>query len=207
MTILLLITESRPLRLRIDRPLQSEIANAHSPPSPQTPDTTNNNNNHDVVLYRERANAPSRRNQDSFFSLLFERPARRRAYRRFNQNASNLVRRLSQSRLFLNSSRAQRNQQRESDATAAATPADTSVPPTPTSPTLAELEIGDLRHAHSLPSIDRDSDVEPTAPLAEEDTASLQNTTARPETPPPAYKDILPGFHFSQRSLTSRHSF
>lgn len=48
----------------------------------------------------------SRRQQSStsIFAILYERPVRRRYYRQFNRNATNLVRRLSQSRLFLNSS-------------------------------------------------------------------------------------------------------
>lgn len=43
----------------------------------------------------------------SFFAIFYERPVRHRYYRQINRSASNLVRRLSQSRLFLNSSRAQ----------------------------------------------------------------------------------------------------
>lgn len=50
-----------------------------------------------------RPRQPSR----SFFAIFYERPTQRRYY----QNATNLVRRISQSRLFLNSSRAQRNEQ------------------------------------------------------------------------------------------------
>lgn len=49
------------------------------------------------------------RSSTSIFAILYERPVRRRYYRQFNRNASNLVRRLSQSRLFLNSSRAHRD--------------------------------------------------------------------------------------------------
>lgn len=56
------------------------------------------NNNSSVRRYHQRPST-------SFFAIFYERPARRRYY----QNATNLVRRLSQSRLFLNSSRAQRN--------------------------------------------------------------------------------------------------
>lgn len=46
------------------------------------------------------------RSSTSIFAIFYERPVRRRYYRQFNRNATNLVRRLSQSRLFLNSSRA-----------------------------------------------------------------------------------------------------
>lgn len=47
----------------------------------------------------------SRRPTNSFFSLFFERPVRHRYCRQLNRSATNLVRRLSQSRLFLNSTR------------------------------------------------------------------------------------------------------
>lgn len=46
-----------------------------------------------------------RRPTNSFFSLFFERPVRHRYCRQLNRSATNLVRRLSQSRLFLNSTR------------------------------------------------------------------------------------------------------
>lgn len=49
----------------------------------------------------------SRSSSSSFFAIFYERPVRRRYYRQFNRSATNLVRRLSQSRIFLNSSRAQ----------------------------------------------------------------------------------------------------
>lgn len=49
----------------------------------------------------------SRQSSTSFFAIFYERPVRRRYYRQFNRSATNLVRRLSQSRIFLNSSRAQ----------------------------------------------------------------------------------------------------
>lgn len=43
----------------------------------------------------------------SFFAIFYERPVRHRYYRQMNRSATNLVRRLSQSRLFVNPSRAQ----------------------------------------------------------------------------------------------------
>lgn len=49
-----------------------------------------------------------------FFAIFYERPVRHRYYRQINRSATNLVRRLSQSRLFLNSSRAQRRNRQES---------------------------------------------------------------------------------------------
>lgn len=45
----------------------------------------------------------------SFFAIFYERPVRHRYYQQFNRGATNLVRRLSQSRLFLNASAANRN--------------------------------------------------------------------------------------------------
>lgn len=59
-----------------------------------------------------RETTPERRSHStngSFFAIFYERPVRHRYYRQFNRSASNLVRRLSQSRLFLNSSAANRN--------------------------------------------------------------------------------------------------
>lgn len=56
-----------------------------------------------VPANSRRPRQPSR----SFFAIFYERPIQRRYY----QNATNLVRRISQSRLFLNSSRAQRSEQ------------------------------------------------------------------------------------------------
>lgn len=60
------------------------------------------------TLIRMNSNSQWRpRSSTSIFAILYERPVRRRYYRQFNRNATNLVRRLSQSRLFLNSSRTQ----------------------------------------------------------------------------------------------------
>lgn len=56
---------------------------------------------------RDANRSRSRQSSTSFFAIFYERPVRRRYYRQFNRSATNLVRRLSQSRLFLNSSRAQ----------------------------------------------------------------------------------------------------
>lgn len=52
----------------------------------------------------------SRPSSGSFFAIFYERPVRHRYYRQLNRGATNLVRRLSQSRLFLNSSANNRNQ-------------------------------------------------------------------------------------------------
>lgn len=65
----------------------------------------NNNNNN-------RNNQQPRSSSTSFFAIFYERPVRHRYYRQINRSATNLVRRLSQSRLILNSSRAQNAAQR-----------------------------------------------------------------------------------------------
>lgn len=52
-------------------------------------------------------NQQSRPTSTSFFAIFYERPVRHRYYRQLNRSATNLVRRLSQSRLFVNSTRAQ----------------------------------------------------------------------------------------------------
>lgn len=62
------------------------------------------NNNSDNNNQRSQ---PRRPPSTSFFAIFYERPVRHRYYRQINRSATNLVRRLSQSRLFLNSSRAQ----------------------------------------------------------------------------------------------------
>lgn len=59
------------------------------------------------INHENDENSRHRRSSTSIFAILYERPVRRRYYHQFNRNATNLVRRLSQSRLFLNSSRAQ----------------------------------------------------------------------------------------------------
>lgn len=59
--------------------------------------------------HKETIQTNGQRSRKSFLSIFYERPARHRYYRQLNRSATNLVRRLSQSRLFLNSSRAQRN--------------------------------------------------------------------------------------------------
>lgn len=66
------------------------------------------NHLHEESSYRQLP----RQTSTSFFAIFYERPVRRRYYRQINRSATNLVRRLSQSRLFLNSTRAQNAAQR-----------------------------------------------------------------------------------------------
>lgn len=113
----------RPPRERTHRPDPIPLPPA-TPQTPVSPSPTTDNQ--EIVEYR--AAAQRRRPQDTFFSLLFDRPVRRRYYRQLNQNATNLVRRLSQSRLFLNSSRSARAANRRSDSESAATPTEATTP-------------------------------------------------------------------------------
>lgn len=73
------------------------------------------NNSRELVPMNNRRSGQS----TSFFAIFYERPVRHRYYRQINRNATNLVRRLSQSRLFLNSSRVQRRNRQESTNTQA----------------------------------------------------------------------------------------
>lgn len=95
-----------------------------------TTDIRNTNDDNEIVLdndepqsirsiYVQRGEIPreihhaeqrrSRQSNGSFFAIFYERPIRHRYYKQFNRSATNLVRRLSQSRLFLNSSAINRN--------------------------------------------------------------------------------------------------
>lgn len=78
--------------------------------------TTSAARGHEVIRYNDDGEYrhQNRYPPNSIFALLFERPVRRRYYRQLNRSATNLVRRLSQSRLFLNSSRSQNAQYRNS---------------------------------------------------------------------------------------------
>lgn len=60
-----------------------------------------------LINNNQQRSQPRRPPSTSFFAIFYERPVRHRYYRQINRSATNLVRRLSQSRLFLNSSRAQ----------------------------------------------------------------------------------------------------
>lgn len=82
----------------------------------------------DLMLINNNQRSQPSPSSTSFFAIFYERPVRHRYYRQINRSASNLVRRLSQSRLFLNSSRAQNaayrsNFTRQNSRTNATTPA------------------------------------------------------------------------------------
>lgn len=114
-----------------------------------------------------------------FLTRLFERPARRRhLYRSLNQNATNLVRRLSQSRLALNLSR----------HVASMT--------TPTTPTAPPIFVDTTRLVESNPQEIR------VSVASEVDVSDDENSTCiqipRTETPPPPYGEIIE----SKKSLT-----
>lgn len=112
-----------------------------------------------------------------FLTRLFERPARRRhLYRSLNQNATNLVRRLSQSRLALNLSRHV---------------ASMTTPTTPTAPPII-VDTVRLVEDSSPPQEIRDSVVSVASVVSlsdDENTNCIQ--LPRSETPPPPYGDII----------------
>ena len=120
-----------------------------------------------------------RRNDDSiysYFSNLFDRPVRRRYLNSINQNATNLVRRLSQSRLFLNT--ANRSNSHNSHS---------SQQNSPVTPDL----VNPVRSNTISNSNDEVFDI-PTAPEnADSENISAVGVLIRSETPPPAYKDIV----------------
>lgn len=113
-----------------------------------------------------------RRNQ-SFFGSLFDRPQRRRAVR----HATNLVRRLSQSRLFLNVTRTTNSSEPTTPITA--------TPPTDTAAT--QMASAPLQMVVDLS----------TAPQLAETVANCENAPAqvigvrRAESPPPAYEKVV----------------
>lgn len=80
--------------------------------------SSNEGRNTSIVRRNETVRDSSNRRQTStsFFAIFNERPVRRRYYRQINRSATNLVRRLSQSRLFLNSTRSQNAIQRNNSS-------------------------------------------------------------------------------------------
>lgn len=125
------------------------------------------------------------RRSTSFFGSLFDRPMRRRYARSINQNATNLVRRLSQSRLFLNSSR---NNTPSAPTTPGIATADTSRLMENEPPNLNRLTMQNNGNDYqalstSLPSV---------AALPEDRMLSdIVIQRLRSESPPPAYKDVI----------------
>lgn len=115
-----------------------------------------------------------RSNSIPFLTRLFERPVRRRhLYRSLNQNATNLVRRLSQSRLALNLSRHV---------------ASMTTPTTPTAPNIVDT----TRFAENTPQeirVSVASVASVTSGSDDENSTCIQ--LPRSETPPPPYGDII----------------
>lgn len=106
-----------------------------------------------------------------FLTRLFERPVRRRhLYRSLNQNATNLVRRLSQSRLALNLSR---------HVASMTTPTTPTAPPIVDTTGLVENTPQEIRV--SVASVTSESD----------DENSTCSQLPRTETPPPPYGEII----------------
>lgn len=136
--------------------------------------------------HRQHIRAQQRQNRElvrsnsiPFLTRLFERPVRRRhLYRSLNQNATNLVRRLSQSRLALNLSRHVANMA------------------TPTSPTAPSNFVDTARLVEnvvpeSTVSVPVVSSMVNVSEDENDDVASRFDELPRSETPPPAYTDII----------------
>lgn len=104
----------------------------------------------------------------TFFSTLFDRPVRRRYLHSINQNATNLVRRLSQSRLFINRSNSRHSPE-------------VNTPTTPMGMNVDERITIDRSGAtapfDSTQNLDGDDDV-------------YEQIMVRTETPPPPYVDV-----------------
>lgn len=147
------------------------------------------------IRTRRRDRRPARchsqqvaRRPTSFFGSLFDRPMRRRYARSINQNATNLVRRLSQSRLFLNSSR-------------------NNAPSAPTTPVIATADTSRL--IESEPLNQHPQTMQNNGNEYQALSMSLPNVAVLPEraddrllsdiviqrlrseSPPPAYKDVI----------------
>lgn len=124
----------------------------------------------------------------SFLDSLFGRPVRRRYLRSMNQNATNLVRRLSQSRLFLNRSNS------SNPTTTVETP---SAPVHLITDTTQLLDHGS--DSHNRNSVVIYNGDECNESLVAHETHEVQRvcnediliTDRRSETPPPAYKDVV----------------
>lgn len=111
-----------------------------------------------------------------FLTRLFERPARRRhLYRSLNQNATNLVRRLSQSRLALNLSR---------HVASMTTPTPT------TTPTAPPHFVDTTRLVENSVPQDVRVSVASVVSLSDDENSNFIEPP-RNETPPPPYRDVL----------------
>lgn len=162
----------------------------------------------EVMRYDEQH---SRRPTNSFFSLFFERPVRHRYFHQLNQSATNLVRRLSQSRLFLNSTRTENANYRNNYVR---TNTQESTETRPQSTHLESDESDDavtgslvtgrsvshpLIRATSMPLMSPEADgaaasFDPSAPPLEEMRSFLSETNIffdRAETPPPPYIEVI----------------
>lgn len=115
-----------------------------------------------------------RSNSIPFLTRMFERPARRRhLYRSLNQNATNLVRRLSQSRLALNLSRHV---------------ASMTTPTTPTAPPVVETTRVENTPQEIIVSVASEDSV--TNSVSDDENSTCIQLP-RTETPPPPYGDII----------------
>lgn len=108
--------------------------------------------------------------RESLYNWLFDRPAHRRVARSIGQNTGNLVRRLSQSRLFLNLAGMQTQQQQQPQQSDA-------------------LEIpAPVPHYVNMPEV---ADAEVAWQMARTVATDRGSAEPRPETPPPMYQDVM----------------
>lgn len=110
--------------------------------------------------------------RQSMYNWLFDRPAHRRAARSIGQNTSNLVRRLSQSRLFLNFAGTQQQ------------------PPTQPHQSNALVDTVARETAPYFVNVPDMVDAEAAWQLART-TAPNDSSQPRTETPPPMYQDVV----------------
>lgn len=116
--------------------------------------------------------------RETLYNWLFDRPAHRRYVRTLSQSTSNLVRRLSQSRLFLNF-----NERQTPAASVETSPND--APGAPAIESRQRLRAMPIMCPVHLANDWRESSLPPSP------TASVASNVQRPETPPPMYADVV----------------
>lgn len=196
---------------RSNRPTPSRMSSMVSNVPSQSSRAAAPNRDQELIRYDDD-HRRHRYPPNSIFSLLFERPARHRYYRQLNRSATNLVRRLSQSRLFLNSSRSQNAQYRNSYVGNRNNSSRTEELETDNTNIVDAITahqdnlLNDRSHAHSIATLSRSAsmpsvNVEDATELrsnhADEDYEAVYssepeiNVRDGGETPPPAYLEIV----------------
>lgn len=128
------------------------------------------------------------RESTSFFAIFYERPVRRRYYRQINRSATNLVRRLSQSRLFLNTSRAQNGTHRSASHTVRHRQETEQINRENPEPENVVHRISDS--VHSLNISNNEIENRPNAIRICSSESDVFGTTERSESPPPPYNVV-----------------